>query len=268
VDPTQPLEDADYARAEGVLWRAERMSEAEALAIDSASPPGSADPPELAAADTNAWAIARGAGYIGDKAALGERSERAAVAACGTRTLEWDFVRNFRPEATVISTIEHAWVAALVGNRLPGGERDLLDAAWRAIPATPEPDWFGPRTEAVEAFIRDAAKVTRARALDLGRRYDAAESKRLHEELQSEPAFRGHPWSAAAAHASSAAARALWGREYDFGRVPGEDPLRYGTFLVGHAAMAECLREVAGPELIARLEGPWLSVMSGPGTDA
>ncbi len=264
VDQTQPLGPEDRIRAERILWRAERLAEAEVKAIDAAYPGPPTEPPAFKAAQAVAGDLIQALEVGNDAAALSERIDDIAVWVCGTHSGALDFIHNFGPETTVIRTIHNVWSVALLGDRLPPQERDILTASWRVVSPEPAPAWFGPRTREVEAVLAEASQITLDQALRLAERWVPGEDRGLHEQLQhAGPSIRARRYSYAGHLASGSVTRALCGRVNDFDRVPLGDPRRLASYLVGRAAMAECLRDAVPPELIERLEEPWRAIIAG-----
>jgi hypothetical protein len=256
----QPVAE-DFARAERVLWRAERLTRSEAEAINAAYSPEPSEPTEFQAVVAMAQGLVADFHFEYDAAELGERIDDIAVWACGTYGGMVDFIHNIDPEATVIGAIHHAWTVALLGDRLADEERDILTIAWRAVAPEPAPGWFGPRTAEVEAFLAAARKITPDQAAGLARRWTPGADRDLAQILSAIPSIRDRWYSYAGHLAAESAARALFGRMKDFTRVPIGDPRRHASYLVGWAAEAECVRDAVPPELIARLEGPWRDVI-------
>jgi hypothetical protein len=67
-----PIDVADQARAERVLWRAERLSREEAEWLADAYPPPPGDPPAVVEANARAWSTLTSLGFESD---LNGRSE-------------------------------------------------------------------------------------------------------------------------------------------------------------------------------------------------
>lgn len=253
---------ADVARADRVLWRAERITLEEAERVANAYPPPPSDPPALRLAHARAAGTLAGHGFKYEGDALSERIDEAAMVACNTPVAAMDFIHNFGPEAPLISAIHRAWLASLLGDRLAGEDRDLLWGPWSVVPEEPASDRFGPRTEECEAFILGAEHVSAADADGLGRLWDKPAYDHAYELLRSIPSLRERRYNAAGGLACDAVKRALTGQDNGFAPLGLDHSWRHAAYLTGNAAVAECVRAIANPELIDSLEGPWLAVMA------
>ncbi len=256
-----PTGATDRARAERVLWRAERLTRTEAEQVADAYPPPPSDPPDLGQANARAHATLKEVGFEVDLEGLSDRVDSAAMMACRTPGGMADFIHNFAPEAPLISAIHHAWLEALLGGRLTDEDRHLLSGPWNAVTEDPASDRFGPRTDACEAFILRAGRATADDADHLGRLWNKRAYDRAYELLRIDSSIQERSYGLAGSLACDAFRRALTGQDRGFSQLALDHPWRHASYLASTAAVAECLRDVVSPELLDLLEGSWIAVM-------
>jgi hypothetical protein len=251
----------DLARAERVLWRAERLSKADGRHVAYAVSHPPRDGVALRRARDGAADLLLGLGFTHNPEGLEDRVASAAMMACGTVAQDFQFIRQVAPEGPLISAIDDAWLAALFGGRLGEVDRALLVAPWSVIAEAPAAERFGPRTATCEGVINRASHTTPEEADALGRLWNRSNNQRAIDDVRAVPSLGDRRFLVAGHLAHDSLERALTGRDSGFAQFAYDHPWRHAAYLASSAAVAECVRDAVSAEVIGVLEEPWTTVM-------